>query len=61
MPPGLILSKLIEIQTNVKLDFETMFISRNIEQSVADRETILKNQNLDAQSIANRIKNLFKI
>jgi transketolase len=56
LPPGLILSKLIEFDTNVKLDFLTMFISRNNNQTVADRQIILKQQNLDPISIFNRIK-----
>lgn len=57
LPPGLIITKLVESKTILNFDFETMFIDRNSIQSVADRLEILKLQNLDSNSIANRIRN----
>lgn len=59
LPPGLIITKLFELKKSLKFDFETMFIDRNTIQTVADRSEILKMQNLDSISIANRIRNLF--
>jgi len=59
LPPGLILSRLIEDQSRINLDVQTMFISRNKNQKLEDRIGILKEENLDPLSIKNKILSYF--
>ena len=57
--PGLIMSKLIEQSQTISNDIHCLFTNRNVNQLVAKREEILKQQGLDSESIANKILSIF--
>ena len=58
--PGIFLTKLIEENQTISNDIYTMFTNRNANQLVATREDILKQQNLDSESIVYKILNIVK-